>query len=187
MSTSRGPKPGSSNRQSHRIARQPGRGTGERRRSRERALELAYEAESKGLLPGDLLEELVVAPTDFAVQLVVGLTEYLGEIDRLVSEHSSGWAIDRMPVVDRCIIRIGTYELLVELDVPVAVVIDEAVELAKEYSTEDSGRFVNGVLAAIADIVRPASRQAARGARPRSGGDSGSRSRPGDRRPSGDP
>jgi N utilization substance protein B len=157
VSTSRGRKPASSKRQSHRVARQPGRATGERRRSRERALELAYEAESKGILPADLLEELAVAPTDFAVKLVEGVTEYLDEVDRLVSENSSGWAIDRMPVVDRCILRIGTYELLAELDVPVAVVIDEAVELAKEYSTEDSGRFVNGVLAAIADIVRPGS------------------------------
>lgn len=155
MSTSRGPKPGSPHRQVRRVARTPDRGTGERRRARERALELAYEAESKGLLPADLLAELPVAPTEFAVQLVEGVTEYFGEIDRLVSEHSSGWAIDRMPVVDRCILRIGTYELLVGLDVPVAVVIDEAVELAKEYSTEDSGRFVNGVLAAIADTVRP--------------------------------
>jgi N utilization substance protein B len=128
-----------------------------------------------------------VAPTDFAVQLVVGLTEYLGEIDRLVSEHSSGWAIDRMPVVDRCIIRIGTYELLVELDVPVAVVIDEAVELAKEYSTEDSGRFVNGVLAAIADIVRPGSQQAVHGAGRRPPGDSRSGRRPTGRRPASDP
>ena len=59
-----------------------------------------------------------------------------------------------MPAVDRWILRIGTYELLAEPDVPVAVVIDEAVELAKQYSTEDSGRFVNGVLAAIADSVR---------------------------------
>lgn len=163
MSTSRGHEPGKSKPQSQGASRQPARGAsrqpvrgvGERRRSRERALELAYEAESKGLLPADLLSELVVAPADFALQLVLGLTQYLVEVDQLVSEHSAGWAIDRMPAVDRCILRIGTYELLAELDVPVAVVIDEAVELAKEYSTEDSGRFVNGVLAAIADTVRP--------------------------------
>jgi N utilization substance protein B len=154
VSTSRGRRPGSPHRRSQRVARKLDGGTGERRRSRERALELSYEAESKGLLPADLLGELAVAPTDFAVQLVEGLSEYFAEIDHLVSEHSAGWAIDRMPVVDRCILRIGTYELLVELDVPVAVVIDEAVELAKEFSTEDSGRFVNGVLAAIADTVR---------------------------------
>ena len=66
-----------------------------------------------------------------------------------------GLGLERMPAVDRCILRIATYELISELDVPVAVVIDEAVELAKEYSTEDSPRFVNGVLAAIADTVRP--------------------------------
>jgi N utilization substance protein B len=155
VSTSRGHEPGQSKPQPHGASRQPARGVGERRRSRERALELAYEAESKGLLPADLLSELVVAPAEFALQLVLGLTEHLVEVDQLVSEHSAGWAIDRMPAVDRCILRIGTYELLAEHDVPVAVVIDEAVELAKEYSTEDSGRFVNGVLAAIADTVRP--------------------------------
>jgi N utilization substance protein B len=102
-----------------------------------------------------LLEELAVPPAEYALRIVLGLSELLPEIDRLVSEHSSGWALDRMPVVDRCILRIATYELISELDVPVAVVIDEAVELAKEYSTEDSPRFVNGVLAAIADTVRP--------------------------------
>jgi transcription antitermination protein NusB len=154
VSTSRGPEPGKSKRRSRSVSRQAGRGTGDRRRSRERALELAYEAESKGVLPADLLAELAVAPAEFTVQLVEGLTEHLIEVDQLVSEHSSGWAIDRMPAVDRCILRIATYELLAELDVPVAVVIDEAVELAKEFSTEDSGRFVNGVLAAIADTVR---------------------------------
>ena len=134
-------------------------GAGERRRSRERALELTYEAEQKGLAPAELLGELPVAPADYAVQLVVGLTERLDEVDELVAGHSSGWALDRMPAVDRCILRIATYELVGELDVPLAVVIDEAVELAKEYSTEDSPRFVNGVLAAIADTVRPADRR----------------------------
>ena len=89
------------------------------------------------------------------MQLITGLTARLDDVDELVSGHSSGWALDRMPAVDRSILRIATYELISELDVPVAVVIDEAVELAKEYSTEDSPRFVNGVLAAIADTVRP--------------------------------
>jgi N utilization substance protein B len=130
-------------------------GTGERRRARERALELAYEAEQKGMLPAELLSELPLAPVEYAVQLVTGMTERLDDVDELISGHSSGWAIERMPAVDRCILRIATYELISELDVPVAVAIDEAVELAKEYSTEDSPRFVNGVLAAIADTVRP--------------------------------
>jgi transcription antitermination protein NusB len=128
--------------------------TGERRRARERALELVYEAEQKGVLPADLLPELPIPPDDYAVELVTGLTDHLEQVDDLISEHASGWAIDRMPAVDRGILRLGTYELLAQLGVPVAVVIDEAVELAKEYSTEDSPRFVNGVLAAIADEVR---------------------------------
>jgi transcription antitermination protein NusB len=96
-----------------------------------------------------------VAPAAYAVQLVTGLSDRLDEVDALVDGHSSGWAIGRMPAVDRSILRLATYELLSETDVPVAVVIDEAVELAKEYSTEDSPRFVNGVLAAVAASVRP--------------------------------
>jgi len=115
---------------------------------------LGYEAEAKGILPSELVEELAVPPAEYALRIVLGLSDLLPEVDRLISEHSSGWALDRMPAVDRWILRIGTYELLSEPDVPVAVVIDEAVELAKQYSTEDSGRFVNGVLAAIADSVR---------------------------------
>ncbi|MGH9170338.1 MAG: transcription antitermination factor NusB [Acidimicrobiales bacterium] len=130
--------------------------SGERRRSRERALELGYEAEAKQISLVDLVAELPVAPEEYGERLAVGLGKRIGEIDALVSAHSSGWALDRMPAVDRCILRIATYELLAEPDVPFAVVIDEAVELAKEYSTEDSGRFVNGVLAAIAACARPA-------------------------------
>jgi N utilization substance protein B len=111
----------------------------------------------KGVAPAEILSELPVAPEDYAVRLVEGVTDRIVEVDALVSAHSDGWTIDRMPAVDRWILRFGTYELLAEPAVPFAVVIDEAVELAKQYSTEDSGRFVNGVLAAIANEVRPAS------------------------------
>jgi N utilization substance protein B len=128
---------------------------GERRRSRERALELGYEAESKALTLVELIAELPVAPEEYGLRLAAGLGARLDEVDGLVASHSSGWAVERMPAVDRWILRIGTYELLAEPEVPFAVVIDEAVELAKEYSTEDSGRFVNGVLAAVAASVRP--------------------------------
>ena len=151
MSTSPAPDT-ADHRRAHHNARG---GAGERRRSRERAFELGYEAEAKGISLPELLAELPVAPEEYGLQLIEGLAERLGEVDPLVDEHSSGWALDRMPAVDRWILRIGTYELLAEGDVPFAVVIDEAVELAKEYSTEDSGRFVNGVLAAIAAAVRP--------------------------------
>lgn len=102
----------------------------------------------------DLLAELPVAPEEYGLRLVVGLSSRLGDVDALVARFAAGWTLDRMPTVDRWILRIATYELLAEPDVPFAVVLDEAVELAKEYSTEDSGRFVNGVLAAVAAEVR---------------------------------
>ena len=128
--------------------------TGARRRARERALELLYEAETKDLSPTQLLAELPVAPEQYASQLVSGVERRAGEVDGLLGRHAMGWTVERMPMVDRCVLRIAAYELLEELDVPVAVVLDEAVELAKTYSTEDSGRYVNGVLSAVAGEVR---------------------------------
>ena len=127
---------------------------GARRRARERALELLYEAETKDLSPTELLAELPVAPEQYAVELVLGVERRAEEVDRLLGRHATGWAVERMPMVDRCVLRMAAYELLGELDVPVAVVLDEAVELAKTYSTEDSGRYVNGVLSAVATEVR---------------------------------
>lgn len=119
-------------------------------------MELCYEAETKGLASSDVIAELPVSPDSYALRLVEGLSGRTAEVDALISRHSSAWSLDRMPAVDRCLLRLSTYELLAEADVPLAVVIDEAVELAKEYSTEDSGRFVNGVLSSIAAEVRPA-------------------------------
>ena len=75
-------------------------------------------------------------------------------MSRLLGRHATGWSVERMPAVDRCVLEMATFELLDEADVPVAVVLDEAVELAKTYSTEDSGRYVNGVLSAVASEVR---------------------------------
>jgi N utilization substance protein B len=115
-----------------------------------RALHLLYEAEVKGETPRAVLAALPVAPDPYARRLAAGAGDRLADIDALVAGHASGWALDRMPAIDRQLLRLGAYELLAELDVPAAVVIDEAVELAKQYSTEDSGRYVNGVLAAIA-------------------------------------
>lgn len=130
------------------------RSPGARRRSRERALGLLYEAEAKGISPDALLGELPIAPDAYAQAIVHGVSERQDEIDALLAEHANAWAIDRMPVVDRQLLRLATYELLAENEVPVAVVLDEAVELAKVYSTEDSSRFVNGVLAALAERIR---------------------------------
>jgi N utilization substance protein B len=127
---------------------------GERRRSRERALELLYEAESKGVVAVELLAELQVQPEPYATELIRGVVERAAAIDELIVRHAKEWALDRMPVVDRQLLRAATFELIARPDVPTAVVLDEAVELAKSYSTENSGRFVNGVLAAIAANVR---------------------------------
>lgn len=134
--------------------------SGERRRSRERALELLYEAECKDETLDELVAELPVAPEAYAAELVLGVERELGRIDDLIDRHSSGWPLERMPAVDRSLVRIACFELICEPAVPTAVVIDEAVALAKQYSTADSGRFVNGVLAAIAAVARPAARPA---------------------------
>ena len=125
-----------------------------RREARERALSLLYEAESKDELPSEVLASLPVAPDPFATDLVTGVQDRLPEIDGIVARHSIGWAMDRMPALDRAILRMATYELLARADVPTAVVLSEAVELAGSYSTDESGRFVNGVLSAIAAEVR---------------------------------
>jgi len=102
----------------------------------------------------EVLQTLSVAPDPFAVALVEGAAAHAARIDALVATAAKGWEIERMPVLDRNILRLATYELIAEPDVPVAVVIDEAVELAKQYSTEFSGGFVNGVLSTIARQVR---------------------------------
>jgi N utilization substance protein B len=125
-----------------------------RREARERALSLLYEADSKGLSPAALLAELPVQPDAFVVTLVGGVGTELEQIDTLISEHAIGWALDRMPAVDRALLRMATFELLSLADVPTAVVISEAVDLASEYSTDESGRFVNGVLSTVATAVR---------------------------------
>lgn len=125
-----------------------------RRESRERALSLLYEAETKGVSPAKVIEDLPVAPDAFAASLVTGVGERLGQVDDLIERHSIGWALDRMPSVDRSLLRMATFELLSFDEVPTAVVLSEAVELAGAYSTEESGRFVNGVLSSIAAEVR---------------------------------
>jgi N utilization substance protein B len=97
-----------------------------------------------------------VAPDPFAADLVRGVQDHHAEIDGLLRRYARGWAVERMPAIDRTLLRIGVFELLHRPDVPPAVAISEAVELANLYSTEDSGRYVNGVLARIADEERGA-------------------------------
>jgi len=126
-----------------------------RREARERALGLLYEAEVKGIAPAELLDELPVAPDPFAAAEVAGVGRCMAQIDALIGAHAVAWAVDRMPAVDRALLRMATWELLERPDIPTGAVISEAVELAKAYSTEESGRFVNGVLGSVAVVVRP--------------------------------
>lgn len=127
---------------------------GSRREARERALALLYEAEAKSDSPAAVIDQLPIEPDPYAARLVRGVEEHGDEIDALLSRYSKGWRLERMPAVDRAVLRVAVYELLAEPGVPTAAVVSEAVELASEYSTDESGRFVNGLLARIATETR---------------------------------
>ncbi len=139
------------------MADRPERTDREDRRSesRERALTLLYEAEAKTQSGEATLEALPVAADDMATKLVQGVDSHRVEIDALIRKYSRTWTLERMPVIDRSVLRIAIFELLASPDVPTAVVLDEAVELAKSYGTDDSGKFVNGMLSSIAAHLRP--------------------------------
>lgn len=132
------------------------RGSGsERSQARERALTLLYEAEAKDLPVAVVLTTLPLDPLPFTTELTDGVEGHQPEIDELLERFSTGWRLDRMPVIDRAVLRIGVFELAHRPDVPTAVILSEAVDLATRFSTDDSGRFVNGLLARIAKEVRP--------------------------------
>jgi N utilization substance protein B len=124
--------------------------------ARERALNLMYEAHSKSIGIDDVIDAQVVAPDELTNLLVRGIARTMERADALIADKAKGWTLQRMPVLDLAVMRLATFELLERADVPTAVVLAEAVALAKRYSTDDSGRFVNGVLAAIAAEVRAA-------------------------------
>ena len=130
---------------------------GARTKARKRALDILFESELRGLTPGGTLadrRETATPPiADYTVTLVEGVAANADEIDQAIATYASGWTIDRMPAVDRNILRIGVYELRHEPSVPRAVVLSEAVSLARELSTDDSPSFVNGVLAKIAGLI----------------------------------
>jgi N utilization substance protein B len=126
----------------------------ERSDARERALYLLYEAHSKGIAPADTIDIQVVEPDELTQELVRGVDANLPQLDQLIGAKAKGWTLTRMPVLDLSVMRLAVFELIARPHVPTAVVLNEAVELAKRYSTDDSGRFVNGVLAAIAADVR---------------------------------
>jgi N utilization substance protein B len=124
-----------------------------RSKARKRAVDVLYEADVRGGDRLDVLRERVAEGNppvpDHAVRLVEGVAEHAGRVDELIERHASGWSLERLPDVDRAILRMATFELLWADDVPDAVVIDEAVELAKALSTDESPAYVNGVLGAI--------------------------------------
>ncbi len=126
----------------------------ERADARERALILLYEAESKRVPPLEVLDAQVLPPDELTRELVEGVAANQPRLDDEIAAHAKGWTLARMPVIDRNVLRIAGFELMARPDVPVAVVLDEAVELAKRFSTDDSGRFVNGVLSALVPVLR---------------------------------
>ena len=115
---------------------------------------MLYEAQAKAISPVDVLEAQIVEPDELTSLLVRGVDASRERLDDAIASKAKGWSLARMPVLDLNVLRLGAYELAERPDVPVAVVIDEAVELAKRFSTDDSGRFVNGVLAALVADLR---------------------------------
>jgi transcription antitermination protein NusB len=127
-----------------------------RTKSRKRALDVLFEADQRGT---DVLETLAhrlaaadPPVNDYSVALVEGVVSQTERIDELLTTYAQGWQLDRMPAVDRAILRIATYELLWRDDVPDGVVISEAVALARDLSTDDSPGFVNGLLAKLLEL-----------------------------------
>lgn len=125
-----------------------------RSRARKRAVDLLYEADLRGRDRLELLSERLADAqppvSDYTVRLVEGVAEHADRIDELIDTHATGWSLQRLPDVDRAILRMAVFEIVGADDVPDAVAIDEAVELAKTLSTDDSPGFVNGVLNTIA-------------------------------------
>jgi N utilization substance protein B len=129
--------------------------SGSRRHARELALQTLYGTEVGHRAPEDVLGE-TTARLDasegraFVRDLVFGTLEHRDESDAAIAPLLEGWTIERLPTIDRIVLRMGMFELLHRAETPAPVVINEAVELAKKFSTEDSGRFVNGVLSRAA-------------------------------------
>jgi N utilization substance protein B len=135
---------------------------GARSKSRKRALDVLFEAEVRGTDPLQSLRawvERADPPVQvYAVELVEGVVAHRERIDELIATYAEGWTLDRMPPVDRTVLRLGIYELLWRDDVPDAVAVDEAVELAKSLSTPDSPAFVNGLLGRLLSLKPTLSR-----------------------------
>ena len=128
-------------------------GMSARTKARKRALDVLFESEVRGLELDGTLEERLAAQEppvkEYTVEIVRGVTEHRSKIDGLLSSYSEGWGLDRMPAVDRNVLRIGVFEVLYVESVPDAVAVTEAINLVRDLSTDESPNFVNGVLGNI--------------------------------------
>ncbi|WP_328724678.1 transcription antitermination factor NusB [Streptomyces sp. NBC_00259] len=140
-----------------------------RNKARKRAFQILFEADQRGASVQEVLADWIrhsrsddrqPPVNEYTMELVEGYAEHARRIDELIATYAVGWTLDRMPVVDRNILRLGAYELVWVDETPDAVVIDEAVQLAKEFSTDDSPSFVNGLLGRFKDL-KPSLRRGA--------------------------
>ena len=129
---------------------------GGRSEARERAVHLLYESRMKTRTGPETVADQVASPDPYTVDLVRGVAEYRDELDAVIGRLARGWTISRMPALDLEVLRVACFELAHRPDVPRGVVLAQAVDLATRYGTDDSARFVNGLLAAAADELRPA-------------------------------
>ena len=125
----------------------------ERHLNRERVLNLIFEAEMKELSLLELVEQLPVPPSEQVRAVLAGIEGDLEQTGEMIEGYAKEWSLERMPAIDRALLRMAIYELQ-HTDVPKAVVLNEAVELAKQYSTADSSRFINGILASAVGELR---------------------------------
>ena len=130
-------------------------GLGGRREAREEALSFLYETELTGSSVAEALDGRTLPPEDYALAMVEGIAAARDELDDIIARNLTGWRLERMPIIDRVIARMATWELQSRPDVPTGAVLSEVVELATQYCGEDSPRFLNGVLRAVADELRP--------------------------------
>jgi len=129
-------------------------GNGARSDARERALHLLYEAHAKSESGSSVVESQILPVDDLVLEIVSGVDDVTAFADEIIAENAIGWTLARMPVIDLIVLRIAIFELKSRPDVPTAVILNEAVELAKTFSTDESGRFVNGILSTISKKVR---------------------------------
>jgi N utilization substance protein B len=122
--------------------------------ARERAFNVLFESDVRRCTPPETIARIQVPFDELTMLLIEGVATQQTRIDELLASHSHAWTLDRMLATDRNVLRLGAFELIARSDVPTAVILNEAVRLAKRFGSDDSGRFVNGVLAAIARVVR---------------------------------